>query len=123
MTQTRTRGARLNIRTITMHKAVSHANCGILPMQGGLGELVRLRRLLSCDARAKANRREDAPFAARFERQHGPGSAWDAGKWTLPTPPRKLYIINRVLSALAAGDLPDDLATFCTDYLDESAVA
>jgi len=118
------RNSPVSLSDILKHPDVSRAMTDfgkhaerLQPYAAGLDRLRRLRVTWRDYKRACRNAREDAPRARAIEREHGPGSAWDAG--LAIGKPRYFpddSSIRRVNEALAAG-LPDDLADRCHRWL------
>jgi hypothetical protein len=83
----------------------------------GFMYLCKLRLTWGNWKRAKANAREEAPFAAACERRQGAGAAYEAGySIGYPDAPRAQYCIGRVREAVDAG-LPLELEALCEAWL------
>jgi len=89
------------LRAVALHAQVKRAASGAPEWHDNeaMQHLVKLKRVISNNARAAANRAEEAVDAMRCERRHGPGAAYDAG---YSMGPRRLTGKKRALLALGA---------------------
>lgn len=109
----------VDIRKITMSRAVTDAHMKRRDRVGGLDILVRLRRRRSQYFAARKNMAEDYCDAIKIERAFGPGAAYDAGL-SVGAPP-KADCCDYVRRALHAGFPLDtdaqEVKKLCEEFL------
>ena len=105
------------IEKITKSKEVSrYVSDVVSEHDAGLKIMAKVRMTYRNYRRSLANQKEDMPHAAAFEREHGRGSAHDAGLWATPQRPKSEYVRLRFTEALAAG-LPAELDKLVRAFL------